>query len=145
VSKRKSGKLPPFVPLYRDTLKAPAWIAMSNGAKMLYVYLKLFYNNKLQNHVFISTREAEDKLGSSRECVRQWFLELQHYGFTEMVDPGGLGVAGVGKSPHWRLTDEWYLGKAPTRDYLNWTGEVFEPRRRKRDRRPIWEVRKVGI
>jgi hypothetical protein len=68
------------------------------------------------------------------------FHELEHYGFIVMVKPGGLGVEGRGRAPHWRLTEEWYLGKAPTRDFLNWTGEVFSKPRRLR-KKSVWPVR----
>src|SRR5262245_57638400 len=125
MNKSKKGRLPAFVPLYRETMKTPAWIVMSNGAKVLYVYLKWNYNTKLQNHVFISTRDAEKKLGSSRRYVRRWFRELEHYGFIVMINPGGLGVEGRGKAPHWRLTEEWHAGKAPTREFLYWDGVLF--------------------
>jgi hypothetical protein len=45
-----------------------------------------------------------------------------------MISPGGLGVEARGKAPHWRLTEEWCLGKTPTRDFLLWDGTVFEPK-----------------
>jgi prophage regulatory protein len=39
-SRRKEhNRLPPFVPLLKDTLAAPAWRAMSHGARSLYVAL----------------------------------------------------------------------------------------------------------
>src|SRR5262245_8199111 len=110
-NRHRRTKLPPFVPLYKETMKTPAWIALSNGARMLYVLLKWNYNTNLGNHVFVSTRDAAKKLGSNRDFVRRWFRELQHYGFIVMVRPGGLGVEGRGKAPHWRLTEQWYLGK----------------------------------
>jgi hypothetical protein len=43
-----------------------------------------------------------------------------------MISPGYLGVKGMGKAPHWRLTEEWYDGRMPTRDFLNWGGEKFQ-------------------
>jgi hypothetical protein len=125
MSKRHKGRLPPFVPLIKETMKTPAWIAMSLGAKMLYVHLKWRYNTNLQNHVYLSTRMAAQEIGSDKHQIRRWFRELQYYGFTVMVRPGGIGVEGRGKAPHWRLTEEWYLGKPPTRDFLLWDGEVF--------------------
>jgi hypothetical protein len=123
--KPRGKKLAPFVPLLKDTMKAPAWRAMSHGAKMLYVSLKWHYNRNLGNSVFVSTRDAAEKLGSNIHSVRRWFRELQYYGFIVMVSPGCLGVEGRGKAPHWRLTEEWYQGQAPTRDFLQWDGTKF--------------------
>jgi hypothetical protein len=40
-------------------------------------------------------------------------------------------VALSAKAPHWRLTEEWYLGKAPTRDFLSWDGIPFTEKRKR--------------
>ena len=43
-------------------------------------------------------------ISQDREALRPF----QHYGFIVMTDPGGLGVEGKGKAPHFRLTEaEW--------------------------------------
>jgi hypothetical protein len=130
---RNKGRLAPFVPLIKGTLKVDAWRAMSHGARSLYVALRSRYNSKLQNHVYLSTRDAAAELGSHsrRDNVRLWFHELEHYGFIRMISPAHHGVNGHGKATHWRLTEEGYLGKQPTRDYLNWDGVLFEPQKRK--------------
>jgi hypothetical protein len=85
------------------------------------------YNTKLQNAVYLSIRTARAELGSfsRKDNVTRWFRELQHYGFIVMESGPCLGVEGRGKAPHFRLTEEWYLGRAPTRDFLNWNGDKF--------------------
>jgi hypothetical protein len=117
----------PFVPMLKHTMKQPAWIALSHGARSLYIALKSRYNSTLGNAVYVSTRAAVCELGSysHRDNVRRWFRELQYYGFIVMVSPGCLGVEGRGKAPHWRLTEEWYLGQVPTRDFQHWDGVIF--------------------
>jgi hypothetical protein len=89
--------------------------------------LKCRYNSKLQNGVYLSTRDAikELSLHQNRDSILRWFRELQFYGFTVMVSPAHHGLNGHGKAPHWRLTEEPYLGKAPTKDFLKWDGELF--------------------
>jgi hypothetical protein len=131
--RRDKRKLPPFVPVFKDTVKTAAWKALSHGARSLYVTLKGRYNNKLQNAVYVSTRDAEEELGqySTRRNVMRWFRELQHYGFIVMVSPAHHGVNGHGKAPHYRLTEDWYLGKAPTRDFLSWDGIPFTEKRKR--------------
>ena len=132
-NRRNKRKLPPFVPLLKDTIKTEAWKALSHGARSLYAVLKGRYNINLQNAVWVSTRDAEEELGqhSTRPNVMRWFRELQHYGFIVMVSPAHHGVNGHGKAPHWRLTEEWYLGKAPTRDFLSWDGTPFTEKRKR--------------
>ena len=131
--RRDKGRLPPFVPVLKDTMKTAAWKALSHGARSLYAVLKGRYNIKLQNAVYVSTRDAEEELGqySTRRNVMRWFRELQHYGFIVMVSPAHHGVNGHGKAPHYRLTEEWYLGKAPTRDFLSWDGIRFAEKRKR--------------
>ena len=130
--RRNKGRLPPFVPLLKDTIKTEAWKALSHGARSLYAVLKKRYNINLQNAVWVSTRAAEEELGrnSNRHNIMLWFRELEHYGFVVMVSPAHHSVL-YGKAPHWRLTEEWFLGKAPTRNFLCWDGSPFTEKRKR--------------
>jgi hypothetical protein len=134
MSKTKGRKLPPFVPLLKDTIKTEAWKALSHGARSLYGVLKGRYSSIRQNAVYVSTRDAEKELGrySTRTNVMRWFRELQHYRFIVEVSPAHHGVNGHGKAPHYRLTEEWHLGKAPTRDFLNCDGTPFTEKRKRK-------------
>jgi hypothetical protein len=58
MSKRDKGRLPPFVALLKETLASPAWLAMSHGAKTLYVALKARYHLHNNGRLFISQRDA---------------------------------------------------------------------------------------
>jgi hypothetical protein len=131
--RRNKGRISgPFVPLLKDSIKTEAWKALSHGARSLYVALKGRYNGTLQSAVYVSSRDAEEELGTgSRPYILLWFHELEHYGFTVMVSPAHHGVNGHGKAPHWRLTEEWYRGKAPTRDFLSWDGTPFTEKRKR--------------
>jgi hypothetical protein len=121
------GRLPPFVPLLKETLASPAWRAMSNGARSLYVALKLRYSSGFKNNgrIYLSQRDAVKELGSGFTEIARWFRELQHYGFIVMTEPGCLGVDGKGKAPHWRLTEVGYMRDPPTRDFMRWNGGRF--------------------
>jgi hypothetical protein len=106
MSKRKhrGERLPPFVPLLKDTMNTPAWRALSHGARVLYVALK-GRNYKNNGHVFLSQRDAAKEIGSSTDRIGRWFRELQHYGFIVQTNPTSFGIDGKGKAPHWRLTE----------------------------------------
>jgi hypothetical protein len=128
MSKRNKGRIGgPFVPMLKDTMKTEAWRALSYGSRALYMALKCRYNSKLQGSVYLSTRDAvkELSLHQCRTNILKWYHELQYYGFIVMVSLPHHGLNGHGKAAHYRLTEEWYLGKSPTRDYLNWDGELF--------------------
>jgi hypothetical protein len=103
---KDKGRLPPFVPLLKETLDSPAWKAMSHGARSLYIALKRRYNgnNHHNGRIYLSQREAANEIGSHTNQIARWFCELQQYGFIVMVKPGCLGVDGKGRAPHWRLT-----------------------------------------
>jgi hypothetical protein len=95
------GRLPPFVPLLKETLASPAWRAMSHGARNLYVALKLRYSSNFHNNgrIYLSRRVAMKELGegrANRTQVARWFRELQFYGFIVLIRPGRLGGPNAG-------------------------------------------------
>lgn len=124
---KDKGRLPPFVPLLKDTLDSPAWRAMSHGARVLYIALRRRYNMQAHNNgrLYLSQRKAVEEIGSSTNQVTRWYRELQHYGFIVMTTPGGLGVYGKGKAPCWRLTEIGFMKDPPTRDFERWNGVRF--------------------
>jgi hypothetical protein len=125
--RNNKGRLAPFVPLTKETMKTEAWKALSHGARSLYSVLKGRYNTKLQGAVYVSSRLAQEELGrhSHRTKILSWYRELEYYGFIRMVSLPHHGLNGHGRAAHYRLTEEWYLGEKPTRDFLHWNGEVF--------------------
>jgi hypothetical protein len=134
MSKRRNGKgkLAPFTALFRHTTKSAAWLALSVGAKATFVALQSLHNDKAQNAVWISARDAVEQygLGQTKDAVGTWFKELEHYGFVVMVQGAHLGATGKGKSATYRLTDRYHAGKPPTYDFMSWDGVLFEPTKR---------------
>jgi hypothetical protein len=135
MSRADKGRLAPFVPVDKEMMDSPAWRATSYGARWLYMHLKRRWSFKQRNNgrLFLSQRGAQKEMGiACRDSISRWFRELQHYGFIIMTNPGGLGVDGKGKAPHWRLTEvEWPGGRngstwmLPTKEYLKWNGTKF--------------------
>jgi hypothetical protein len=128
---KRRARLTPFVPLLKETLDAPAWKALSHGARSLYVGLKRRYNVNYHNNgkLWLSQRDAAREVGSHHNEIARWYRELQFYGFIRMHTPGGLGVHGKGKAPHWRLTELGYMQDPPTREFTHWQGEKFRDRK----------------
>jgi hypothetical protein len=125
--RRDKGRLPPFVPLFINTLDTPAWRAMSHGARSLYAALKRRYNRNIHNNgrLFLSQRSAVEEIGSHHNEIARWYRELQHYGFLRLQTAGFLGVEGKGQAPRWRLTELGYMRDLPTRDFERWDGKKF--------------------
>src|SRR5262249_55776553 len=126
---RDKGKLPPFVALFRHTIKSPAWKVTSVGARATFFELKANYNTKAQNAVFLSGRNGAKNLNAHKDTVLKWLRELEHYGFVVKVRGAHLGLEGVGKAALYRLTDCPYAGKPATYDFQNWDGVLFEPQK----------------
>ena len=124
---KEKGRLPPFVPLLKDTMDSPAWKAMSHGARSLNIAIKRRYNLQTHNNgkLYLSQRKAAEELGSTTNQIGRWFQENQHYGFLVQTKPGGLGVYGKGKAPCWRLTEVGWMKDPPTRDFERWDGALF--------------------
>jgi hypothetical protein len=129
--KRRRGRLPPFVPLFNDTLDAPAWRALSHGAKALYIALKrrCVTNGK----VYLSFRDARQELRSGLTEIGRWYRELEHYGFIVKTAAGHLGVEGKGVATKWRLTEIECMNKPATHDFLRWDGRRFDPKKQDPD------------
>jgi hypothetical protein len=137
---KDKGRLPAFVPMFKETITSPAWRALSHGARSLFLALKFRYNSEHKNNgkIYLSTRDAAAELGSNRNGISRWFRELQHYGFVVMTGAGCLGVDGRGKAPQWLLTELGHMGDPPTRDFLRWKGDPFP------DRFRPWEKQNPG-
>jgi hypothetical protein len=128
MSRKDKGRIAgPFVPMLTDTMKAPAWRAMSAYARVVYVALKSRYSFKIKNNgrIYLSVRQAAIETGLNKNIIARSFRELSYYGFIVQTEPGFLGVDGRGKSPHWRLTELGYMIEPPTRDFMRWNGEIF--------------------
>jgi hypothetical protein len=140
---RHKNRLPPFVPVFTNTLDQPAWRAMSHGARILYIALKRRFNGNTHNNgrLFLSQRMAAKELGSHHNQIARWFRELQHFGFIVLQTPGCLGVEGSGQSPRWRLTELAYMRDPPTQDYAPWDGTPFVDKIKSRARKPARSVR----
>ena len=129
-----------------STLGSPAWKALSDGSQRLYIALKAKADNK-HNTAYLSARDASKALGrnangGARRKVREWYAELQHYGFIVMLSAGCLGTDGRGKAPHWKLADKGTTRggyEPPAQEFLRWNGVLFDPKpyREKTESRPL--------
>jgi hypothetical protein len=153
MSRSKHGKIDgQFVPVLATTLDSPAWKAMSHGAKVLFVNLKRKVPRE-SNRAYLSYRDACKALVSGRHKIREWFAELDHYGFIVLAVPGTLGVDGKGRAPHWRLTELGNtsrkspegLPEYPTRDFLQWDGATFDPKPFRYGRKWDYEKQNPGV
>ena len=123
----KKGSLPKdelFVRMINSFRQEPAWLALSFGARCLYVELKSQYNGYNNNgRLMCSARFAAKALGCSKNSVTVYFKELEEMGFIVKTKGGSLGSDGHGQGRLWRLTELGFMGDRPTKDYRNWKPE----------------------
>ena len=137
---KEKGRLPPFVPLFRETLDCPAWKATSFPARLLYVALKGFFNYKSDNNgkLYLAQRKAADLIGADKSHVARWFRELEFYGFIVKTSRAHLGFEGKGQAAHWRLTEVGLRGERPTHEFLFWDGVKFtDQKHRNKNQNPV--------
>ena len=77
-----------------------------------------------RNKRFFFRRVAARNLGVGKGTVIRWCRELIHYGFIVQVRGASFGP-GRGRAAEFRLTDERYKGKPPTKDFTCWDGTSF--------------------
>src|SRR5260370_41460801 len=137
--RRRKGRLPPFIPLFKSIVAMPAWRAMSTGARLVNIEMRGHLCNDWSNNgnVYLSCRVGAEALGtkSTRSIVR-WLAENEHYGFLRKTAEGFLGANGYGIAAKYRFTDLPHGTHPPTRDFEKWDGEMFvyTPRRPGRKR-----------
>jgi hypothetical protein len=114
-----------------EMLDSLAWKQMSYGARLYYIELlrQLSFKKYNNGRVFLLFRDAIAKIGASHRSIWIWQHEIQHYGFGEITKLGTLGPDS--RATEWRLTDYGWGeldGKPirPTREYLSWSGEIFD-------------------
>jgi hypothetical protein len=146
--RKRRNRIGPYVPVIKAIMKAPAWRAMSPGARLLWIELRGWLRNDWSNNgrLFLSCRDAAEALGtkSTRSAVR-WYQELEHYGFLRKTSEGFLGSDGHGIAAHYRFTDLLHGTHPATRDYEKWDGELFvymphRPVRKKQNPVPLGDT-----
>jgi len=123
---RKKGSLPKdqqFVQLINSFRQEPAWMALSYGARLLYVEIKALYNGQNNGRIMCSSRYAAETLGCNKGSVAAYFNDLMDKGFIVETRGGFLGVNGRGHGRLWRLTELGFMGDRPTKDYRDWKPE----------------------
>src|SRR5262249_16875663 len=145
--KRKRKSKGPYVAVPKAILGAPAWRAMSPGARLLWIDMRGWLRNDDLNNgqVHRSCRAAADSIGTkSKSSIVRWFAENEHYGFLRKTADGFLGSEGRGIAAKYRFTDLALGTHPPTRDYEKWEGEMFVYTPRRGGRKKQNPVRTTG-
>lgn len=139
-----------FVAIGIELLESPAWSAMKYHTRLIYIALAQeirYYKDGTNNNgrIYLSTRTAARRVNTRQATAWDSFNEMEHYGFTVQTSPGMQGKKG--RAARRRLTDIACdnadgTKAAPTKDYLDWDGVLFDPKaKRQKTRKPRKVIR----
>jgi hypothetical protein len=114
-----------YLIVYSDMQDSPAFNAMRPLAQLLVMKVKRFYDRKTQGPVRVSERTAAKLTGTSRDTARSLCREAVHYGCWREYSAGHLSSNGKGVAAAYQLTDEIFMDKPATLDFLHWDGTPF--------------------
>lgn len=119
VSKRKAGPAPKHVRLYWWLLRSEAYLSLSPRARCLLVELYAAYNGSNNGDVFLSVRDAAERLNVGKTTIAPCFHELEGRGFIRAYQRGNFAWK-LGHATTWVLTEYELAGQPPTKDFMSW-------------------------
>jgi hypothetical protein len=111
-----------FVKVPIVVLESVAWRHAPRGSHDLWLALRqqIRFDEANNGQVFISGRDAADKIVAHRDRIAAWLQALEDRGLIAMTEPARRGSDGKGRAARWRFTDVPYKGQEPTREFLAW-------------------------
>lgn len=88
MGRTKKNRLPPFVAIYKETLKSDAWADLTNASRVAYVHLRSKCVSKDQTEVTLSFREMERYMDP--KTYARALKQLIDCGFINREQRGGL-------------------------------------------------------
>ena len=105
----------PYIRHFRWQLSCPAWKALSMTARCLEMELKAIYNGSNNGELFLSVREAANRLGIAHNTASKAFKELEEKGFIIAKQKGHFKQK-VRHASSWILTEFECNGQLATKD-----------------------------
>ncbi len=115
-----------YTKLVRNVMQTDAWRALSPVAQALYPWLRLEWHGPKNNNngrIWLSVRQAADRMGVSRNTAARAFHDLQAKGFLVLSEAACLGLYGSAKASTFELTEIELPNKPETsgrRLYKDW-------------------------
>jgi hypothetical protein len=119
--RRRRKKLgDPHVRLHRWVMKTAAWQSLTVGPRALLVELYSLHNGSNNGEIFLSERDAANRVQASQNTVSKWFDVLVDRGFIKVAQRGAFSL----KKRHattWILT-EFPVGiELASKDFARWS------------------------
>lgn len=111
-----------FVKLEFWLLKSRAYRSISVGARALLVELYSLYNSYNNGDLFLSVRDAAERLNVAPNTARRLFAELCDRGFIRVAELGSFNCKRK-IATTWILTEFEHRNQLPTKDFMHWPAE----------------------
>ncbi|MBN8727044.1 MAG: hypothetical protein J0H15_04995 [Xanthomonadales bacterium] len=120
-SKRRAAQ-EPHVRLYAHELACPAYRTLNPDARALLVELRALYRPSQANVVFLSVREAMERVGIGQRRMQVAFADLRERGWIAIHEPGSF-TRKVRHATSYRLLNEPSAapGAVAEKAYMRWT------------------------
>lgn len=100
-----------FTQISRGYMKGEAWLALSDTARVLLIYMRTLYNKNNNGQINMSARYGGKILNRAKTTVYRALVDLTAKGFIIPHKPGSMGINGSGVATSWELTDFGMDGK----------------------------------
>jgi hypothetical protein len=123
--RRRTNPNNKFVMIERWFWRSEAWQALPHPARSLYIELELRFTGQNNGDIELSVRKAMELLGCSFNFTRKMFADLEAKGFIKARQRGSFGWK-ARHSTTWILTLHEYLGRSPTKDFMQWKASEMQ-------------------
>jgi hypothetical protein len=117
--RRRTNPNNKFVMIERWFWRCPAWQALPHAARSLYIELELRFTGQNNGDIELSVRKAMELIGCSFNFTSKMFRQLEDKGFIKARQRGSFGWK-ARHSTTWILTLHEYLGRTPTKNFMDW-------------------------
>lgn len=107
------------VRLYHWLTDSVAYRALPVGPRAALVELYALFRGDNNGELFMSAREAADRLNTDKNTASRWLWDLEAHGFIRPRQSGAFDWK-QGKATTWILTEFPFAGAAPTKDFMRW-------------------------
>lgn len=115
--KDKRGNTANFCKLDNWVFDHPSYRSLKVGPRALLWELIRLYNGYNNGRIFLSHRDAANRLCCNRNTVSDYYRQLEEAGFLVKTKGHCLGPSGVGQANHYALSHLGVDGKRPTLEF----------------------------
>lgn len=116
--KGKRGSKSKFIMIDLGVFNHAAFRSLKVGPRSLLFELIARFNGYNNGKIYLSSRQAAERLNCTKDTALAYFKVLEDRGFIVATKRHALGLEGQGRATEWRLTHQPCDGIKPTFDFI---------------------------